>query len=206
MPIINKVSKINVNQDNMSSKGYFRRTKFYHPAVGAVAAIHAAITLTAAEQDITTNILAAGLDFARTVTIKPTKAGGSAITGDVVITGTNIRDEAVTDTITCSTDTTVVEGVVAFKTITKIHVPARQTASDAIEIGTGTKLGLDRICVGNEVLMGTVDGVREGTMPIITADTTIGKNVVLFNTTLANTKTFVVNYVTTEITADKHII
>lgn len=203
MTVFNK-TKNNVNVEQMTAKGYFRRNRYYHPAVGAVAAIHASIVLGASAADVITAIT--NPDFARTLTIKPTKAGGSAISGDVVITGTNIRGDVVTDTITCSSDTTVVEGVVAFKTVTKIHVPARSTASDAIEIGTGTKLGLDRTCSGNEVLVGTIDGVRESTMPIITSDTTIGKNVVLFNTTLANTKVFAVSYVATEVTIDRHIL
>ena len=144
-------------------------------------------------------------EFPRTVTITPTKGSGSAITGNVTIVGTDIRNNAVTDVIACANDTVAVEGVVAFKTISSITVPARTQANDAITVEGGTKLGLDRLCVGNEAIYATVDGVKEGTLPIITASATdISLNLVLINTALANTKVFVLGYISTEITADNH--
>jgi hypothetical protein len=67
------------------------------------------------------------------------------VDGDVVITGKNIRGEAVTDTINASgTDT--VDGVVAFKSVSSIQLPAYDTAdTETISVGTSDKLGLQAI-------------------------------------------------------------
>lgn len=48
----------------------------------------------------------------------------SGVTGNVKVYGTNIKDEAITETKALN-ETTVVPGVVAFKTITKIDLPAK---------------------------------------------------------------------------------
>ena len=179
-----------------SAFGYLRRQVWTHPARGAVAAVKAAFTLLGtAQPGITAGIT--NPDFPRTLTITGTKAGGS-LTGNVKIYGTDIRGNAVTDTIALS-DNATVEGVVAFKTITKIDFPARVTAADTVSIGTGTKLGLDRAMSYDEVMHGNVDTTRDATRPVGTpSKTDISLNLVAFTTALANTKVFSATYIATE--------
>lgn len=108
----------------------------YHiePDAISATAVHAAANMAAAAQDITTAIT--DPDVPRTVTIKGNVSG---IAGNVVITGTNILDEAITDTIALS-GTGEVEGVKAFKTVTNIHLPAR-THAEVAQVETATAAG-----------------------------------------------------------------
>ncbi len=106
------------------------------PAVGTATYVHAAVTLGAAAQDVTTAI--ADPDFPRIVTVK---SNASGITNDVVITGTDINGTAITDTIALSGASEVL-GVKAFKTVTNINLPAKTNGSgDTVSVGVGNKIG-----------------------------------------------------------------
>jgi hypothetical protein len=120
----------------------------YHVAPAAISAtaIHAAVTLTAAAQDV---VPTAQPDVPRTVTVKGNAAG---IAGNVVVTGTNILDETITDTIALN-GTTEVEGIKAFKTVTNINLPVKTNASgDTVSVGIAKKFGLPHI-VANAALV-----------------------------------------------------
>jgi hypothetical protein len=108
-------------------------------AISAVA-VHAAVALAAAPQAVTTNITHP--DFPRTVTVKGNAAG---IVGNVVITGTNVLDEEITDTIALN-GANEVEGVKAFKTVTAFDLPVEVHAgTDTVSVGQGKKFGLPHI-------------------------------------------------------------
>lgn len=179
-----------------SAFGYLRRQKWTNPAVGTATYVHAAITLLTTVQNITTAIT--NPDFPRVVSIKGAKAGG-ALTGNVVITGTNIRGQVITDTIAINTNDSEVFGVKAFKTVTNIALPVRATAGDTVSIGVGDALGLDRCMNGDEVTLMTADGVYEATRPTVTFDTDeVEKNTVNPNTSLNGAVDFVAVYIATE--------
>ena len=138
------------------------------PALAAVNGVHAAITLVqTVTQDISTGIT--NPDFPRTITVDGNDAN---VTGDVVITGTNIQDEEITETIALS-GTATVAGVKAFKTVTNINVPPYAVAgTETVTIGTGAKVGFPVVIdnTGN-VLAKDFDGsVDAGT---VTASTTV---------------------------------
>lgn len=106
------------------------------PALADVDQVHAAITLTASPQTITTGI--GTLDYPRIVTITGNASGNA---GNVVVTGTNFADAVITDTIALS-GTATVSGVKAFKTVTSIAVPAETHAgTDSLTVGSGAKIG-----------------------------------------------------------------
>lgn len=111
------------------------------PAAAGNTDIHAAITLPSTGVTVVTTAIT-NPDVPRTIRIKGNAAG---ITGNVVIEGTDIMDQAITDTI-AAVDDTAVDGVKAFKTVTKITVPARTQSGDTISIGNGPSLGLDCYC------------------------------------------------------------
>lgn len=134
-------------------------------AVGATA-IHAAIALTAAIQDVDTDIT--DPDYPRTVTVKGNAAG---ITGNVVITGTNIEDEVITDTIALN-GTSEVEGIKAFKTVTNINLPVETHAgTDTVSVGMAKKFGLPHI-VRNAAcaLVKLFDGSADGGSLVVDSD------------------------------------
>lgn len=99
--------------------------------------VHAAITQTAAAQTITTAIT--NPDVPRNVTIKGSASG---ITGDVVINGTNVRGDTISETIALS-GASAVAGTKAFQTVTSVVVPIKtHTSGDTVEIGIGSKIGV----------------------------------------------------------------
>jgi len=107
------------------------------PAIGATdAVLDATLLVQTVTQDIATGLT--DPDYPRTLTI----TGGDAnVSGDVVISGTNILDEAIEDTI-ASNGVATVEGVMAFKTVTNINLPPYSVAgTETIKVGTGNSIG-----------------------------------------------------------------
>lgn len=119
-------------------------------AVSAVG-VHAASNLAAGAQNVTSAIT--NPDVPRTVTVKGNVSG---ITGNVVITGTNINNVVITDTIALN-GTAEVEGVKAFKTVTNIALPARSHAP-VYQVETATVAAAGTKQVETATVVGTVTG------------------------------------------------
>ncbi|MFC8008943.1 hypothetical protein [Streptomyces cinereoruber] len=133
-------------------------------------------------------------DFARNLTV----VASGAATGDVVVTGTNIRGDIITETLALNGNTPVV-GNKAFKTVTSVAVP--QVSSTTIDLGIGVKLGLDRKMPAAAVLDAYADGVRETTAATVAfSATAIESNTVSTNTAPNGTRDFIVAFITAEIT------
>src|SRR5690606_2613321 len=150
--------------------------------------------LAAVQDDGSQQVITTGLTnppYPRNITAT---AGGT--TGDikaisVIVEGTNINDEPITETLPAFTaDTTgTVQGSLAFKTVTKVTIPAHDGTGATTEIGWGDKLGLPfALQHGNTVLHATLNGVREATAPTVAADNDeIEKNTVDLNSALNGT-------------------
>lgn len=114
--------------------------------------VHAAITGTGEEQEITTEIV--NPDIPRNISI--TSSANS--TGDVIITGVDAKGNAVIDTITIVTGG-IAYGVVAFSTISKITIPGTVEDPDTISVGVSDKLGLSNaVYAGADVYKVKVGG------------------------------------------------
>jgi len=100
--------------------------------------VHAAITGTGAEQEITTAIT--NPDVPRNISI--TNSANS--TGDVTITGVDAKGNSITEDITIVTGGTAY-GDKAFATVSKITILAGVANPDTIEVGVSDKLGLSNI-------------------------------------------------------------
>lgn len=102
-------------------------------------------------------------------------AGGTA--GDiaavqVVVEGTNYLDEAISESLpafTLNTAGTVV-GSKAFKTITKVTVPAMDGTGATVSVGFGDKLGVPFLLNKDTVIAAWKNNVREGTLPTVALD------------------------------------
>jgi len=117
------------------------------PDAPSATAVLAATLLTTAVQSITTNIT--NPDFPRLLSVT---GGDGNVTGDVVFVGTNIRGEAITDTI-ASNGAATVAGVKAFKSVTSISLPVYAVAdTETISVGITDKLGLQSIPVSTTVI------------------------------------------------------
>ena len=124
--------------------------------------ILASTALTTAVQTITTGIT--NPDFPRLLVID----SDGAATGNVVITGTNIRGEAITDTIALN-GTNAVPGVKAFKTIASIQLPVK-AASESVWVGWLDKLGLQSIPLSTSVISETSNNAADTGGAILTRD------------------------------------
>jgi len=169
------------------------------PDAAAVATIHAAVTLASlVTTTVTTSIT--NPDFARVLSITGTKAGGS-LTGNVVITGQDIRGNVISNTIALNDNATVV-GTKAFKTVTSIMFPARVTAGDTVSVGISDLLGLECIPDKAVAIKGYNNGALEGTLPTIVAGATIGESTIDFDTACNASRTKTATYYTGDQTAE----
>jgi hypothetical protein len=160
--------------------GYFGvwAQRWYRPDAASDTAVHAAVTLgNGVTTTVNTNIT--NPDFARALTIKGAMSGGS-LTGNVVITGTDIRGNAISNTIALNDNATVI-GTKAFKTISSILLPARVTAGDTVSIGISDKLGLEMIPKLAVAISAHHDATLEGTLPTITVGASIDLCLADFN-------------------------
>jgi len=159
------------------------------PALATTSYVHASIALTASTQTIITAIT--NPDVPRIITITGNASGNA---GNVVITGTNIADAVITDTIALSGTSTVL-GVKAFKTVTSIALPAETHAgTDSILIGTGSKIGFPSIIdnTGNVLSKDFNGAVDAGT---VTAATTVEGSIYAPAGTLDGAKLLELTYI-----------
>jgi len=118
------------------------------PYVGTATKMHAAVLLAnGATTTVTTAIT--NPDFPRILSVK---GNDGNVTGNVVITGTDINDDAITETI-ASNAANEVFGAKAFKTVTSIVLPAYAVAgTESISIGMGDKFGFP-VAIPNDDLV-----------------------------------------------------
>ena len=165
------------------------RTTYYAAAASASASNILALTglNAAAQPGFTTGI--SQPDVPRIARIVAAKSGMTAVTGNVTVHGTDVNGNSISDTIALN-DTTAVNGVKAFKTITSIDLPARVNASgDQVSVGGGAALGLQDTLQNNTVFAAFVNGAQEATAPTVATDSAdVSKNVVTTNTATAGHK------------------
>ena len=153
--------------------------------VASTTGIHAAVTSTASPSLVITAITNPSVPRNITAT-----AGGTA--GDikaiaVIIEGTDFNNEVITETLPVFTVDTAgsVSGSKAFKTVTKITIPAHDGLGATTAIGFGEKLGIPYRLSHNTVLKTYFDNTLEATEPTITVSSTLlSSNTIDLNTAL----------------------
>lgn len=154
-------------QDVSADRRFLSYLTWAAPAAAAVDSVLAATALAdGAVTEITENIT--NPDYPRALQIKGNQAG---VAGDVVIEGTNYADEAITETIVAD-GANAVSGTKAFKTVTKITLPALVGAGDTISVGVTDILGLPYKLAHNTVLMAFLNNTKEAAAPTVTTSTT----------------------------------
>jgi len=153
--------------------------------VGAqdIAGVLGTTALTAETQTITEGIT--DPDVPRNLKIK---ANAASVAGDIVVNGTDIDDNAISETISLNGDTEV-QGNKAFKTVTSIELPVETNAgADEIQVGVANKLGLPYKLERNTVLKAYRDNTLEGTAPTVTVDSAnIENNTALLDSAMNGT-------------------
>lgn len=201
--MINKINQyVATVLDNLqSSKGYIRRQKWTDAIAVSATALKA---LTATSSSTTTTITPTSQpDFARLVSVTPGGTTADVKAGSYVLTGTNIRGEALTDTLTFADNDTLKQvSVKAFKTVTSLLVPIQDGAGATFSIGVEDAMGLDRCMSEASVVDAYIDGVRETTAATVTfSSTDVSRNTVDPNTALNAARDLTVLFVPTEVTA-----
>lgn len=157
-------------------------------ATNSTTAVKAAVTDTGVQQVITTGITNPPYPRNISATAGGTNTDIKAI--QVVVVGTNINDEVISETLpafTVDTAGTVV-GNKAFKTVTSITIPAHDGTGATTAIGFGNKLGLPDKLAHNTVLNAYLANAKEGTAPTVTVSTTaLESNTVALNSALNGT-------------------
>ncbi|MFA7094838.1 MAG: hypothetical protein WC116_10090 [Thermovirgaceae bacterium] len=130
-----------------------------------------------------TNISAANMtgtiDAARCLILTP----GASMTGDALLTGTNVNDEDITETIAWNASATATNTTQAFKALTWANFTTDVNTS--VTIGYSDKLGLDAIPSDADAVMFTfLGGVMETTLPTVTIGATVAECSVDLNSTL----------------------
>ena len=126
-----------------------------------------------------------------------------ATTANVTINGTDIRGNAIAETLALN-GTTPVLGNKAFASVTSVVLPT--VAATTINIGSGTKLGLDRAMYGATVFLALVDGAADSGLPTQAYSATYGavsSNTVITATAPNGTHNFSIAYITKELTTAK---
>ena len=160
MIIKNKYASIVVHK--VISKAYPVVQQWTAPDAPSADGILASTLLTTAVQVITSGIT--NPDFPRILAVD----SDGAATGNVVIIGTNIRGETITDTIALN-GTNAVAGVKAFKTIKSIQLPVK-AAAESVWVGWTDKLGLQSIPVSTTVISETTTNQADTGGAVLTRD------------------------------------
>ena len=149
------------------------------PAVGAVAAVHAAVIDDGSEQTITTGLTNPPTPRSVTASSAGTTADIKAI--QVTVNGTDEEDKVISEVLpvfTVNTATTV-EGAKAFKTVTSFVVPAHDDTGATTSLGTGNKLGIGTRLHRNSVHGAYLNDVLEATAPtVVNSSSAIESNTV----------------------------
>ncbi len=111
---------------------------------------------------------------ARNVTVKVVTVDGADTMGTVLVTGTDLADAALTETITPVSGATV-QGTKAFKTVTSVTGAGWVTngGEDTIEVGFGDLIGLPDKLTHNTVVFAVFNNVKEATAPTVTVSSTV---------------------------------
>lgn len=157
-------------------------------ATASATAVHAAVTDNGSDQTITTGIT--NPPYPRNITATAGGTAGDIKAVQVIVTGTDINDAVITETLPAFTVNTagIVVGAKAFKTVTSWVSPAHDGTGATVSLGFGDILGLPDKLPWNTVLGAALAGVKEGTAPTVTTSiSALSGNTVDLNSALNGT-------------------
>jgi hypothetical protein len=126
------------------------------PAVGTATAVHAAVTLAPDDPTLVTQGFTQP-DVPRLLTLK---GNAASVAGEVLITGADANNHALTETVTLN-GTAVVTTTQAFARVFTVKLPARGASSNTVSVGTANVLGLTHALSIDVRLSTTFDGALD---------------------------------------------
>lgn len=159
-------------------------TRVLSASAGATSAAIATITTFAAQPDSPRNI-----------TVTPTGTTGDVEACVVVVNGTNIFDQAISENFTFIADASTVQtGNKAFKTVTSVVFPANCESGGFAatwNVGIGEKIGLKRCMAETGAFMtSSLNGVLETRATLAASATAVESNTADFAGTMNGTNDF----------------
>jgi hypothetical protein len=107
----------------------------------------------------------------RNIVITPGDTTGDVKAGNVVVVGTNMNDEPISESFAFLDNATgAVVGVKAFKTVTSITIPVQDGTGATFATTFGDKLGLPFKLSENGLLHAVFNNVYEATRPAVAID------------------------------------
>ncbi len=177
--------KVETDAGSSEDRAFLAHIEISEPAVAAADGALSAVTDNGSEQEITTGITDPDVPRCVTATAGGTEADIKAI--QVTIEGTNYADEEISEDLPAFTENSagIVTGSKAFKTITKVTIPAHDGTGATTAIGFGDKLGLPYKLERDTVLKTYLDDTEEGTASTVaTSATAIESNTIDLNSAL----------------------
>ena len=116
----------------------------------------------------------------------------------VKVEGLNIDGEAIVEDLPAFTVNAAgtVQGLLAFKKVTKITIPIHDGTGAQTEVGFGNKLGLPDMLEANTVFAAYLNNVKEANAPtVVVDDNEVEKNTVLLNSNLNGTEVGILYFV-----------
>ena len=111
---------------------------------------------------------------ARNVTVTQTIVDGEDTNGTIVVAGTDLAGNAITETLTPDGGNTV-PGTKAFRTVTSVTGVGWVTTGDkdTVTVGCGDVIGLPKLLPTNSVLLAALAGGKEAVDPAVTVSPTV---------------------------------
>ena len=173
----------------VNNLGYFTLDEWIDPvAAGATAIKTAAATIAAITTYVAANfdgsVGAAVMSPARNITVTTAGATPADAPATALITGIDINNAVISETITVAQTATVATGVKCFKKITSITLPAADGVAATLSFGIGNAMGLELPAkirsTGGSAFVATlrelVDGAVPGTAGTFTSSATDAPN------------------------------
>jgi hypothetical protein len=203
MTIQNHKHQTFIAAEFQASKGYLVQDAWTDTATASATLLK---TAQATSDSVTTTVtsFAAQPDVARNIVITPGGTTTDVPAGDVVVTGTNIRGDVITENFTFAANaSSATTGSKAFKTVTSVVFPIQDGAAATYDIGTGVKLGLSRKMNADNYINGNVDGTYEATRATVAFSTSaVESNTVTFNTAPNASRDHKANYISHDLYAN----
>jgi hypothetical protein len=133
------------------------------------------LIVTSANMKVGAYTVAAQPDVPRNITVTQTAVDAEDTNGTIVVVGTDIAGNAISETITPNSGVTVA-GAKAFKTVTSVTGAGWEIGggNDTVTVGVGSLIGLPLALTADAlVFAGTLNGTREATLPVITKSTSV---------------------------------
>lgn len=163
------------------------------PAASAVVASTTGVHVAVTANGVTPTVVTDAFTQPATPKCLTATAGGTATdikAVQVVVEGTDYAGDVITETLPVFTVDTAgtVQGTKAFKTVTKVTIPAMDGNGATVAIGFNEKLGIPYKLECNTVLMACLNKVKEGTAPTVTVSATeLALNTIDLNSALNGT-------------------